>query len=134
MDQVQRDAARNGYVETLLKRRRYFPELAPDSRAGVNQRQAAQRMAINTPIQGTAADIIKLAMLRLHDALRQADLRSRLILQVHDELVVETPEAEVPAVVGLVRDCMENAFDLRVPLKVDVEVGANWEEMQPWVE
>ncbi|MDX9954994.1 MAG: DNA polymerase I [Anaerolineae bacterium] len=134
MDQVQREAARNGYVETLLKRRRYFPELAPDSRAGVNQRQAAQRMAINTPIQGTAADIIKLAMLRLHAALREEGLRSRLILQVHDELVVETPEAEVPEVVGLVRDCMENAFDLRVPLKVDVEVGANWEEMQPWAE
>lgn len=132
MDQVQRDAARNGYVETLLKRRRYFPELAPDSRAGVNQRQAAQRMAINTPIQGTAADIIKLAMLRLHAALREEGLRSRLILQVHDELVVETPEAEVPEVVGLVRQCMENAFDLRVPLKVDVEVGANWEDMQPW--
>lgn len=134
MDQVQRDAARNGYVETLLKRRRYFPELAPDSRAGVNQRQAAQRMAINTPIQGTAADIIKLAMLRLDAALHEEGLRSRLILQVHDELVVETPEAEVPEVVGLVRDCMENAFDLRVPLKVDVEVGANWEEMQPWAE
>ncbi|MBN1923041.1 MAG: DNA polymerase I [Anaerolineae bacterium] len=134
MDQVQREAARQGYVETLLKRRRYFPELAPNSRASTNQRQAAQRMAINTPIQGTAADIIKLAMLHLNAALRQAGLRSRLILQVHDELVVETPEAEVPEVVDLVRQCMEKAFDLRVPLKVDVEVGANWEEMRPWAE
>jgi len=132
MEQVQRDAAQNGYVETLLKRRRYFPELAPDSRANVNQRQAAQRMAINTPIQGTAADIIKLAMLRLHAALLQGGLRSRLILQVHDELVVETPKAEVPQVVALVRECMEKAFELRVPLKVDVEVGVNWEDMQPW--
>lgn len=132
MEQVQREAAQRGYVETLLNRRRYFPELAPGSPASVNQRQAAQRMAINTPIQGTAADIIKLAMLRLHAALREQGLQARMILQVHDELVVEAPAEEVPQAVALMRACMEGAFDLRVPLKVDVETGANWEEMQPW--
>lgn len=130
MEQVQQDAARRGYVETLLKRRRYFPELGAGSQAGANQRQAAQRMAINTPIQGTAADIIKLAMLRLDAALREKGLRTRMILQVHDELVLETPEAEVEQVVALVRACMEEAFSLRVPLKVDIEVGPNWDEMQ----
>ena len=134
MEQVQRDTAQRGYVETLLNRRRYFPELAPDSTAGATQRQAAQRMAINTPIQGTAADIIKLAMLRLHAALREAGLRARMILQVHDELVLETPESELATVAPLVRACMEGAFSLRAPLKVDIEVGPNWEEMQPWKE
>ncbi len=133
MDQVQRDAARYGYVETLLKRRRYFPELASGSKAAANQRQTAQRMAINTPIQGTAADIIKLAMLHLHAKLREKGLGARMILQVHDELVLEVPEAEVGPVAGLVRECMEGAFPLRVPLKVDVEVGLNWDEMHPWV-
>lgn len=132
MEQVQREAAQRGYVETLLNRRRYFPELAPGSPASVNQRQAAQRMAINTPIQGTAADIIKLAMLRLHAAFREQGLQARMILQVHDELVVEAPVEEAPQAVALMRACMEGAFELRVPLKVDVETGANWEEMQPW--
>jgi len=132
MEQVQREAAQRGYVETLLKRRRYFPELAPGSPASVNQRQAAQRMAINTPIQGTAADIIKLAMLRLHAAFREQGLQARMILQVHDELVVEAPAGEVPQAVALMRTCMEGAFELRVPLKVDVETGVDWEEMQPW--
>ena len=132
MEQVQREAAQRGYVETLLKRRRYFPELAPGSPASVNQRQAAQRMAINTPIQGTAADIIKLAMLRLHAAFREQGLQARMILQVHDELVVEAPVEEAPQAIALMRECMEGAFELRVPLKVDVETGANWEEMQPW--
>lgn len=134
MERVQQEAAERGYVETLLHRRRYFPELLPGSNASANQRQAAQRMAINTPIQGTAADIIKLAMLRLHEALRAAGLQARMILQVHDELVLEVPDAELAQAVSLVRESMEQAFALRVPLKVDIETGPNWEEMQPWSE
>jgi DNA polymerase-1 len=133
MERVQEEAVEKGYVETLLHRRRYFPELAENSRASHNRRQAALRMAINTPIQGTAADIIKLAMLRLHRRLREEQLAARMILQVHDELVLEAPEAERDAVIALLREAMGGAFALRVPLKVDVEVGANWQEMEPVV-
>jgi DNA polymerase-1 len=129
MDRVERDVVKLGYVETLLNRRRYFPALAADQRASTRQRRAALRMAINTPIQGSAADIIKLAMLRTHRRLQAEGLRARMILQVHDELVLEAPEAEREAVVALLREAMGGAFDLVVPLKVDVEVGSNWDEM-----
>lgn len=129
MDQVQREVAERGYVDTLLKRRRFFPELAPDSNLPVQQRQALQRMAINTPIQGSAADIIKLAMLRTHRMLKESGLRTRMILQVHDELVLEAPEEEQERAIALLREAMGQAFELIVPLKVDVEVGTNWEEM-----
>ncbi|MDY0019125.1 MAG: DNA polymerase, partial [Anaerolineae bacterium] len=132
MDRLQQEAVQRGYVETLLHRRRYFPELKQGSKASPTQRQAALRMAINAPIQGTAADIIKLAMLRLHQALKEKGLRSRMILQVHDELVLETPKAELEAAIALLRESMEKAFPLQVPLKVDVEVGDNWDEMEPW--
>ncbi len=131
MDQVQREVVERGYVDTLLNRRRFFPELAPDSNLPVQQRQALQRMAINTPIQGSAADIIKLAMLRTHRMLKESGLRTRMILQVHDELVLEAPEDEQERAIDLLREAMGQAFELIVPLKVDVEVGTNWEEMQP---
>jgi DNA polymerase-1 len=88
-------------------------------------------MAINAPIQGTAADIIKLAMIRLHRALRERDLAARMILQVHDDIVVEAPEGEIDRVTSLMRETMEGAFELRAPLKVDLKVGPNWEEMDP---
>ncbi len=129
MDQVQREVAERGYVDTLLNRRRFFPELAPNSTMPAQQRQAAQRMAINTPIQGSAADIIKLAMLRTHRMLKESGLRARMILQVHDELVLEAPEEEQERTIDLLREAMGQAFELIVPLKVDVEVGTNWEEM-----
>jgi len=129
IDTTKARATRQGYVETLLGRRRYFPELQPGSRANHNVRQAAERMAINAPIQGTAADIINIATIRLHRALREQHLRGRMILQVHDELVVETPEEEVEAVAPLMRRVMESAFELKAPLKVDLKVGQNWEEM-----
>ncbi len=129
MEQVQREVAERGYVDTLLNRRRFFPELAPGSNLPVQQRQAAQRMAINTPIQGSAADIIKLAMLRTHRMLKESGLRTRMILQVHDELVLEAPEDEQERAIALLREAMGQAFELIVPLKVDVEVGTNWEEM-----
>ncbi|MBE9473170.1 MAG: DNA polymerase I [Chloroflexi bacterium] len=130
IDTTKAFATRQGYVETLLRRRRYFPELQPGSKAPHNVRQAAERMAINAPIQGTAADIINIATIRLHRALRERDLRARLILQVHDELVVEAPEEEVATVAPLMREVMENAFELKAPLKADLKVGENWEEME----
>jgi len=122
-------ATRQGYVETLLGRRRYFPELQPGSRATHNVRQAAERMAINAPIQGTAADIINIATIHLHRALQERDFRARMILQVHDELVVEAPDEEVAAVAPLMRQIMENAFELEAPLRADLKIGHNWEEM-----
>jgi DNA polymerase-1 len=120
-------AAKQGYVETLLGRRRYFPNLA--TMRGP-ERGRAEREAINMPIQGTAADIIKIAMIRLHRALRERGLRARMLLQVHDELVLEAPDDEVETVIPLVREVMSGAFELSVPLKVDVEVGKNWLEMK----
>ncbi|MFQ6100642.1 MAG: DNA polymerase I [Anaerolineae bacterium] len=129
IDTTKALATRQGYVETLLGRRRYFPELRPGSKAPHNVRQAAERMAINAPIQGTAADIINIATIRLHRALGERGLRARMILQVHDELVVEAPEEEVATVAPLMRELMESAFDLKAPLKADLKVGQNWEEM-----
>ncbi len=130
MERIQREAAERGFVETLLHRRRYFPELAPDSSAPPSRKQAAQRMAINAPIQGSAADIIKLAMIRMHRALREAGLQARMLLQVHDEIVLEVPSEEIERTTSLVRQVMEGAFPLSVPLKVDIGVGQNWEAMK----
>ncbi len=130
LDRARRQAAERGYVETLLGRRRYFPELQR-RRVPHNVRMAAERAAINAPIQGTAADIIKIAMIRLHEALRARRMRSRMILQVHDELVLECPEEEVAEASALVREKMEGAFHLDAPLKVDVEAGPNWYDLSP---
>jgi len=128
----KRLAARQGYVETLMGRRRYFPELQPDSKASHYARQAAERMAINAPIQGTAADIIKIAMIRLHQAFQERGTPSMMILQVHDELIVEAPDEEVPGIANLMCETMESAFDLDAPLRVDLKIGQNWGEMNPF--
>jgi DNA polymerase-1 len=127
IDHTKRKAAEQGYVETLLGRRRYFHNMA--AMRGP-ERGRAEREAINMPIQGTAADILKIAMRRLHQALRERGLRSRMLLQVHDELVLEVPDDEIEVVVPLVREVMGNAFELSVPLQVDVEIGQNWLEME----
>ncbi|MBM4432215.1 MAG: DNA polymerase I, partial [Chloroflexi bacterium] len=127
---VKQQAADLGYVETLLGRKRYFPELSSGSRAHSNLKAAAQRMAINHPIQGTAADILKIAMIRLYDELQGQGLHSKMILQVHDELVLEVPDAEVERVTALVRAVMEGAYPLDVPLKVDIKTGRHWGEME----
>jgi DNA polymerase-1 len=129
LDRTRVQAREQGYVETLFGRRRYFPELAVDSTASTNRRQAAERAAINMPIQGTAADIIKIAMIRLYEALQEQGLRSRMILQVHDELVLEVPDEELATVAPLTRQTMEEAFDLDAPLKADLKTGQNWLEM-----
>jgi DNA polymerase-1 len=132
LEATRRRAAEVGYVETLLGRRRYFPQLASGA-AGIPEvnRNRAEREAVNAPIQGSAADIIKLAMLRLPPAMRQAGLHGRMLLQVHDELVLEVPEPEAARTVPLVRQIMQDALTLRVPLKADAKVGRNWGEMTP---
>jgi DNA polymerase-1 len=130
MESFKRQAAQNGYVETMLGRRRYFPELGPTSRLDVNARNRAQREAINAPIQGSAADIMKLAMIRLPDALAKAGLDARMILQVHDELVFDCPAGEIPQTAQVVRGIMEGVLPLSVPLIADAKEGENWEEMR----
>jgi DNA polymerase-1 len=117
----------NGFVATLLGRRRYIPEIR---NANAAVRQFAERQAVNAPIQGSAADIIKLAMLAIHRGLREQGLRSRLILQVHDELVFEVKKSERPALIKLVREGMEGVMPLRVPLKTTISVGKNWLETE----
>lgn len=112
-----------GYVSTLFGRRRYLPEL---SSPNFNTRSFGERAAMNSPIQGTAADIIKLAMIRVDRALQEANLKARLILQVHDELIVEAPEAEVPRAAEILQREMEQAAQLRVPLKVELGIGRDW--------
>ena len=126
-------ARQQGWVSTLLGRRRSIPELRMSNPA---LRGAGERMAINMPIQGTAADIIKIAMIRLPEKLKAArvdgrPLRARVLLQVHDELVLEVPRDEVDAVVPIVRETMEGALKLDVPLTVDIKVGDDWESMKP---
>src|SRR5438132_1313765 len=116
-----------GYVETLLGRRRYIPDMTSRVNA---VRNAAERMAINMPIQGTAADIMKIAMARVHRALHDSDLHARVLLQVHDELVAEVPRLEVERMARLLGDEMSAAYRLDVPLVVDVRAGPNWDEMQ----
>ncbi|MBM4456973.1 MAG: DNA polymerase I [Chloroflexi bacterium] len=132
IEETKATAREQGYVETLLGRRRYFPVLrtTANTQQAYNIRMAAERAAINHPIQGTAADIIKIAMIRLHRALAERGSRARMILQVHDELVLETPEQELAATASLVRETMEAAYDLKAALKVDVEAGPNWYEME----
>ncbi|MEP7359294.1 MAG: DNA polymerase, partial [Anaerolineales bacterium] len=131
IDDSKRFAAEHGYVESLLGRRRYFPGLTAGggTREGAIAKARAEREAINAPIQATAADMIKLAMLRLPAAFAEAGLKAAMLLQVHDELVVECPTQEVPQVAKIMCDVMENAFKLDVPVRVDVRAGTNWEEM-----
>jgi DNA polymerase I len=120
------DRARSdGYTETILGRRRYLPDLTSDNG---QRRQMAERMALNAPIQGSAADIIKIAMLGVDRALREAGARSRLLLQVHDELVLEVAPGERETVEDLVRREMGSAWQLSVPLDVSVGVGRTWDE------
>lgn len=118
-----------GYVETLLGRKRFFPELH-SGRLPFMQRAAVERAAINAPIQGAAADIMKIAMIRLHERLHAGGFEARMLLQVHDELVLEAPVGEKEALVPIICEVMENAYQLDVPLKVDVEVGPNWYDLE----
>ncbi|MDD4085373.1 MAG: DNA polymerase, partial [Acidaminococcaceae bacterium] len=125
MERIVAEARNNGYVSTMFGRRRYLPDI---NNKNFNLRSFAERTAINTPIQGTAADIIKLAMIRVHVALKASGLKSRLLLQVHDELVLEVCENEKERVGLLVKEIMENSVKLSVPLVADVAFGRNWAE------
>lgn len=115
-------------MQTLLGRRRFLPEINADN---ASVRQFAERMAINTPIQGTAADIIKMAMIRISSRLREEKLKARMIMQVHDELVFEVPEEEKGILIALVKEEMESVLSLKVPLCVEVGFGRNWDEAHP---
>lgn len=123
LDEMVAFAREHGYVQTLFGRRRYIPELRDRN---FNVRQFGERTATNSPIQGSAADLIKIAMIRIHHALRDRGARTRMILQVHDELVFEVPPDELETATALVREHMEQAAQLSVPLVVDVGVGDNW--------
>lgn len=124
LESLVADARRTGYTETIFGRRRYFPQLTSASR---NARDAAERGALNAPIQGSAADIMKIAMIRADRALREHGLASRIVLQIHDELVVELAPGEIDEATELVKDAMEHAVDLAVPLDVSTGIGADWQ-------
>ncbi|MCA1063661.1 DNA polymerase I [Rossellomorea aquimaris] len=123
MDDIVKDAKQKGYVTTLLNRRRYLPEITSRN---FNLRSFAERTAMNTPIQGSAADIIKKAMIDMAARLKEENLQSRLLLQVHDELIFEAPEEEIETLKKIVPEVMENAMELEVPLKVDYSYGQTW--------
>jgi DNA polymerase-1 len=120
---VVRRAVQDGYTATILGRRRYLPDLSSDNR---QRREMAERMALNAPIQGSAADIIKVAMLRVDQALRESSLISRMLLQVHDELVFDVAPGERAALEELVRREMGAAFPLSVPMEVSIGAGRDW--------
>jgi DNA polymerase-1 len=129
LDGMRRKATEQGYVETLLGRRRYFPGLKTQRNRNIRNRE--EREAINAPIQGTAADIMKIAMLRVPQALEQSGLSAKMLLQVHDELVLECPDEELHETASLVRKVMREAYELEVPLRTDARSGPNWYEMVP---
>jgi len=127
-DSIREEALEKGYVSTLLGRRRYFPELQSRN---PQVRQAAERAAMNAPIQGTAADIVKRAMIRVDEMLRRDNLRGKMLLQVHDELVLEVPASELERICEVVTEAMTGAFALVVPLEVEAKAGQNWDELKP---
>ena len=124
---IIKEAEEKGYVQTVLGRRRYI--------AGINTsnyqiKSEAQRMAINMPVQGTASDIIKVAMIKIQQRINALELKTRMILQVHDELVFEVPRGELMEIRGIVQEIMPGAIRLSVPVKVDIKIGKNWGEME----
>ncbi|MBI4247130.1 MAG: DNA polymerase I, partial [Candidatus Rokubacteria bacterium] len=125
IDRTVAEGRQRGYVSTLLGRRRYLPDLASQN---ATARSEAERQAMNAPVQGTASDMIKIAMVRMDAALRERGLRARMLLQVHDELLFEAPPEEVAAVEALARAIMAAALPLRVPVVVDVKSGRDWSE------
>jgi DNA polymerase-1 len=129
LDVIRKQAAQQGYVETLLGRRRYFPAL--QGRANVQVKNREEREAINAPVQGTAADIMKIAMLKVAPALKAAGLKARMLLQVHDELVLECPKEAVQETARIVQENMANAYPLSIPLSTEARYGVNWGEMKP---
>jgi DNA polymerase-1 len=127
LEATRQQARDKGYVQTLLGRRRSIPEINSPNR---QIRESAERMAINMPVQGTSADIIKVAMVRLFDEMKKRRLESKMLLQVHDELLFEVPEKESGEMCRLVPEVMSGAIELSIPLKVDTKTGKNWAELK----
>jgi DNA polymerase I len=125
VERVKEQAKQDGYVTTMFNRRRYITDI---NSGNAVTRNGAERMAINTPVQGSAADIIKIAMVKLYEQFKEFE-KTHLLLQVHDELVVETPESSAESVAATMKDVMENVVHLEIPLKVDVGIGNNWAEI-----
>ena len=123
MDRIPKEAREKGYVASLFGRRRYFPSI---NDRNYTVRSRSERGAINMPIQGTASDIVKIGMIRVFDALKREGLQTRMIMQVHDELLFESPVGEIKRAMEVIKDQMENAAELDVPLVVEVGSGDNW--------
>jgi DNA polymerase-1 len=129
-ERLLQETRQRGFTCTLFGRRRPIPEINAHN---ANQRNFAERTALNSPLQGTAADLIKLAMIGVFQKLKEAGLLSRLLSQIHDELLFEAPEKEVGILAGIVKSSMEGVFPLRVPLVANISVGSNWRDMKPFV-
>jgi DNA polymerase-1 len=127
MEDKIEEARSTGYVTTLFNRRRYIPEIKT---GGMREQQQAERIAINTPVQGSAADLIKIAMINIHRKTKERNLKSLMTLQVHDELVFEVTKDELGKMKELVKEEMEGAVELLVPIKVSIQYGKNWMEME----
>ena len=125
MDNVKKEASLHGFVETLYNRRLYLPEI---NASNAIRRKSAERAAINAPVQGTAADVMKLAMIKLSKWLNTSGLEAKIILQVHDELILEVKDSEVKKASDGLITCMEEAANFSVPLDVEVGVGSNWDQ------
>jgi DNA polymerase-1 len=123
MESVKEEARKNGYTKTLFNRKRVIDEL---KNTNYMIRQQGERMALNTPVQGTAADILKLAMIDIFEEFNKRNLKSKMIIQVHDELVFDVKEDELETVIKIVKEKMENVYKFDVPLKVDIEYGKDW--------
>ena len=125
MENITEEAKEKGYVETLFHRRRYIPELKSNN---YMVRQFGSRAAMNTPIQGTAADIMKIAMIKVFKEIEKRNLQAKIVLQVHDEMMIEAPKEEAEIVKEILKDSMESAVELKVPLVVDISEAENWYE------
>ena len=123
MENISEEAKEKGYVETLYHRRRYVPELQSNN---FMVRSFGKRVAMNTPIQGTAADIMKIAMIKVYNELRQKNMKAKIVLQVHDEMMIEAPKEEADDVKEILKRNMENVVNLKVPLVADVTLANNW--------
>ena len=127
MDDIVESAKAKGYVETLFERRRYIPEIKSNN---YMVRQFGSRVAMNTPIQGTAADIMKIAMINVYNALQERKINAKIVLQIHDELLLEVKEEDKEVAKEVLKQCMESAMKLDVPLEVELSEGTSWYEVK----
>ena len=128
IEETKESTKDRGYAETLLGRRRYLPDIRSNN---FQKRNAAERMAVNMPVQGTAADVMKRAMIEVDDAMKERELRSRMLLQVHDELIFEVPDEEVDQLAELLREIMPASLNLIVPLQIEMKSASNWRDLEP---